>query len=1302
MKKYLFVIFITITTLSKAQNLRNPTDRSMNAYNNLISDFGPRYVASGSKFHGGLDYSRNTYEESYAAEGGSVSFASNSTMQTQNAYIIVGDFRYVHIHVGTIENNDLWAIIQDEEHYLLILRGYDKDNNLQTLSVFSESDYPNSEFMDDVTGETVRVSHVASEGDLIFRARDYGSAGNAGDHLHFDRGYGSWENPISFLARDDNFFPRITNFNLKYNNNGAATLFSDNLVYGNILLETLIRTDDEYDLNYFEQAISRDNQKYSKLNSWYLSGENHVNVNRISGISTEPYNTIRLVRCGENFNNINNDIREGFFPINTNGNGIAGQDVIKYIFNSNALSESSTHVLDQKYPDGEYYFRAIAQDFGYNAGISNSSKRIVDNRRPFVRKLEIHNPAGNPIYTYEWTKEGENLILTEGGSSAPMNPFYPVQINFWTSEALVENGTIGRPLVDVGNHSADYIKNTNGESWQYEILGGKLLEQDIYSIEISGKDIAGNLVFDMPDESGIISISQIPFRTTEGFTNPKKLSTNEKISVTGCYLNSPPQQLKSGAKSTSASSGCNPPNGSDGIPFASFTYSVGGAKNNIVTFSNNSEYGAYYFWEFGDGEVSYEKTPSAHEYPVESNSKAYDVSLSVSNTDGIMKKTTKKVLIPGEEAASSSLASVQAHYSVNNDGVNNITYCFHTTVIPSKPSYTVKTNIDFGDGASSSLNECHTYEKMFSAKTYYPAINVSVWDGNTFLGDIQKQLSPIIVTAQPDFDLEIDLNLDRTGILAGEEFELTANVTNGKGTHSFVWEIYNLDIENMNNASKRVEYSYSAEGVSRIKHMYPEPGNYLIKLTVNDQFGHYGSKEYVAIARDNVGCAEMAMFIESCASQYIVNANKPVNFSVDALLHNCAGEREVGKIEWYMVGPNGKTELGNNCIPDGGGGYPAGLANTTKCISFPIPGKYYVTAEVSPYDIYHHTNSAGTKRYIRIRNDDVSKITKTIIVEGYWIPEIELDARNYSDPGIEVNLNAGTIIINNPAYPTYGDAVVTNNTKHTYSANKSITINPPFYTESGSSFIAEAKEDGCIGCVPDTRKNCSYMHYSIPEEDISVKIKESWCDLGKGAYEYSYTVDSKYGGPYWANMEVRCANSDYSKGDCHYESGGRNTFCDNWCTHSASQKYQVLEDKKQSTNYFGTMGGKVEVYALAELQNAIGRNTSRKIKIGGSGIFKEGLDNLNHSNVIDSLEVNNYIDIFPNPTKKEFTLEVSYDPNKIKYIEIHNQVGQLVYSLEYNIQRLNFIDAGDWPYGIYFIRVINKNGQVLTKKLIKE
>jgi len=74
-----------------------------------------------------------------------------------------------------------------------------------------------------------------------------------------------------------------------------------------------------------------------------------------------------------------------------------------------------------------------------------------------------------------------------------------------------------------------------------------------------------------------------------------------------------------------------------------------------------------------------------------------------------------------------------------------------------------------------------------------------------------------------------------------------------------------------------------------------------------------------------------------------------------------------------------------------------------------------------------------------------------------------------------------------------------------------------------------------------------------------------------------------------------------------------------------------------------------------------------------------------------------FIKLYPNPATDKITIESNYVNNKI---EIYNNLGQNVYSC-YSTDLTSEINVSEYPTGIYFVKLSDQNGKMITTKFIK-
>lgn len=144
---------------------------------------------------------------------------------------------------------------------------------------------------------------------------------------------------------------------------------------------------------------------------------------------------------------------------------------------------------------------------------------------------------------------------------------------------------------------------------------------------------------------------------------------------------------------------------------ANFTFQAS-LTNNVVAFTDSSTGSNIdsYYWEFGDGDYSYEKNPT-HTY---SNAGGYLVNLYVSRSQGGYCQSNKSIFIQAGKGGCANLASFQ----FTSDSTNNKVYFTDKSYGKINKRFW-----NFGDGTfSSEVNPVHTYT---SGGFYYVTLTTS-------------------------------------------------------------------------------------------------------------------------------------------------------------------------------------------------------------------------------------------------------------------------------------------------------------------------------------------------------------------------------------------------------------------------------------------------------------------------------------------------------------------------------------------------------------------------------------------------
>lgn len=573
--QFIIIIFINLFYSSVVgQNLPNPINLQNNAYGPTInSDYGPRHHTT--NFHYGIDYDEPTLGNAFCITNGE-NFSTGS-LGTQNTYIQVGNWRYMHVLEGSIQNRT-WELTSTG---ILILRQF-IDNNLQTTQVFVDANYDEDIYIDRTVTPicTVSVSRNVPYGVNIFKARDYGDVGEAEDHLHFEYLTNNFTNPMQYLARTvNNTFTLATRY--LYNVNNVATIFPNaGILYGNqVIIENdvnygIINNLNNLDFDVLNVEISNDGSAFSSIYTWRYSGPNHM----VPNSSSDPRTTIRQIGSTDQLANIQSSILEGIFPMDFPANA---HDFLKLYWNSQETEAGSNNLFGFKYPDGNYQIRNTATNLtNYSKNTTNSF--VLDNTMPYVKTVQVFKTGNStPIYDGTWIWNGSSLAFSSS-NNGQLKPNDQVTIHVICSEPMKN--------VKILCFGVTYDLTSVGDAREW--VSGNITP------------VTGNQTIKILKESLDLNNNGL-----FGFSNSQN-------SVTGTSI---PKHLSNNTWSSAAS----PQNdtrhqiivGQSNTPIAAFTADkTNGVKPLIVKFTDQSTNSpTSWTWNFGDNGTSSSQNPS-HTY----------------------------------------------------------------------------------------------------------------------------------------------------------------------------------------------------------------------------------------------------------------------------------------------------------------------------------------------------------------------------------------------------------------------------------------------------------------------------------------------------------------------------------------------------------------------------------------------------------------------------------------------------------------------------------------------------------------
>lgn len=162
---------------------------------------------------------------------------------------------------------------------------------------------------------------------------------------------------------------------------------------------------------------------------------------------------------------------------------------------------------------------------------------------------------------------------------------------------------------------------------------------------------------------------------------------------------------------------------------------------------------------------------------------------------------------------------------------------------------------------------------------------------------------------------------------------------------------------------------------------------------------------------------------------------------------------------------------------------------------------------------------------------------------------------------------------------------------------------------------------------------------------------------------------------------------------------------DHWQTVWLKSGNTLATASDDTSGYFAPTGTQWKS-ALVDLTNY---NNTPDLMIRFDGIEDGGnmlyIDNINlkaglFSSINNVYEPDNKLSLFPNPSTGLITVH-SFAEAKMKTIEIYNAFGALILLQNINTENSN-IDLGSFASGLYFVKVMNENGDIYTGKVIKQ
>ena len=94
---------------------------------------------------------------------------------------------------------------------------------------------------------------------------------------------------------------------------------------------------------------------------------------------------------------------------------------------------------------------------------------------------------------------------------------------------------------------------------------------------------------------------------------------------------------------------------------------------------------------------------------------------------------------------------------------------------------------------------------------------------------------------------------------------------------------------------------------------------------------------------------------------------------------------------------------------------------------------------------------------------------------------------------------------------------------------------------------------------------------------------------------------------------------------------------------------------------------------------------------GGNNLYIDDVDIREGSSTTSTYNINDIIDIYPNPTK-----DILYLNHKFPLVKVYNMLGELSLMKKYE----NKIDVSELENGVYLIEITINNGNVISDRIV--
>ena len=237
------------------------------------------------------------------------------------------------------------------------------------------------------------------------------------------------------------------------------------------------------------------------------------------------------------------------------------------------------------YSDGVHTLRFETEDAAGNTDDENTSiDVIVDNFRPYIKKVEVRNSNDEVVYIGNW-EWNETALEFNTQNGVALSEQETVSIKVYTSEPMQQ---VELTVFGVAKTITEAMEETNDREWLFEYTASEVTdgENQLVFSSANSTDLAGNTLWGFTSTSNITA-ANIPKHQNDGSWNPVVTYVDDnihKFNIENC--------------------------GSLSLDFAATKNSMDGPlsvvfENNSSTSNNNN-----WLWDFGDGNTSTERNPS--------------------------------------------------------------------------------------------------------------------------------------------------------------------------------------------------------------------------------------------------------------------------------------------------------------------------------------------------------------------------------------------------------------------------------------------------------------------------------------------------------------------------------------------------------------------------------------------------------------------------------------------------------------------------------------------------------------------